>query len=113
MLLALPVGCTFSGLFLGIALFARSFKEAQNYLSPLGIVLTLPPAYALLPWAELNSTTAMIPLVNISLIARDFMLGGFSVGYYLLALLSSLLLAAAALSFCVWQFHRESVLFRS
>ncbi|MBI1292018.1 ABC transporter permease subunit [bacterium] len=111
--LAFPLACTFAGVFLGTALFARSFKEAQNYLSPLGVVLTLPPAYALLPWSELNGRTALIPMVNTALIARDYLVGNFHAGYYFMAMGSSLTVAAAALAFCTWQFHRESVLFRS
>jgi len=113
LLMALPVAAAFSGLFLGIAVLARSFKEAQNYLAPAGIVMTLAPAYGLMPWAELNMTTASIPLLGPTLLVRTFLTEGVPFGLVGLSLLSSSAIAVLALGFCTWQFQRESVLFRT
>jgi sodium transport system permease protein len=112
-LLAIPTSCIFAGVFLGVTVFARSFKEAQNYLSPVGIVLTLPPLYAMMPWAELTPANAAIPLVGSSLLLREVVLGNWDWSAALACFGGSAALAALCLVFCVWQFHREEVLLRS
>lgn len=112
-MLAVPPAMVFASLFLTVSIFARSFKEAQNYLSPMGLVLLLPPAAAMIPGIEINNRLALIPMVNVSLLARDFLQGDVSWYYYGLTMASCLGFAAICLTLCVWMFHRESVLFRS
>jgi len=47
--MVLPLAVLFSAALLAIALFAKSFKEAQSYISPLMIVVVLPAVAAVLP----------------------------------------------------------------
>ena len=67
----LPVAMFFSATMLAIALFSRSSKEAQSYLQPLLIVTILPAVASLLPGVELNSRLALVPVVNVSLVAKE------------------------------------------
>ena len=110
--LAIPPAAAFAGLLLAISIYARTFKEAQSYLSPLPIVMVLPASAGLIPGLEINAGLAMVPLVNVSLLSRDVLKGDLHWGYYSLTVLSCLLFAAACVALCVFMFKRESVVFR-
>jgi len=112
-LMILPVAIFLSAAQLAIALFAKSFKEAQSYLSPLMIIIILPAVMGMLPGMELNAKNALIPILNTSLICKEILTGIYPVGYILLIFGSSCVYAAMALAAAVWLFKRETVLFRS
>lgn len=112
-LLAIPPAAAFAGIFLAISIFARSFKEAQNYLSPLGFVMILPGMAGLIPGVEMSWKMALIPIVNVSLLSKDFLKGDINWGYYALTFGSCAAIAALCLAYCVYQFRREEVLFRT
>lgn len=111
--LAIPPAAAFAGIFLAISIYARSFKEAQNYIAPLQFVLILPAMAPMLPGMEMNWKVAAIPLVNVSMLAKDFLKGDQNWGYYALTFGSCLAAAGLCLAFAVYQFRREEVLFRS
>ena len=111
--MVLPLAVLFSAVLLAISLFAKSFKEAQSYLSPLMIVILLPAVVALLPGVELNAGLALIPVLNTSLVSKEIMTGTYHWHYITIIFISSCLYAAAALAYAVRLFQREDVLFRT
>ncbi len=113
LLLAVPAAASFAGLFLAVSIYARSFKEAQSYIAPLQFLLILPAIAPLIPGVEMSWKLAAIPLVNISVLARDFLKGDINWGYYAVSLTVCALLASACIAWCVHQFRREEVLFRT
>ncbi len=113
LLMVLPLTVLFSATLLTIALFAKSFREAQTYLSPLTIIVILPAVVAMLPGVELNTRTALIPILSTSLVGKEIMAGNHPWGFILLIFLSSCVYAAIALGAAVTMFNRESVLFRA
>jgi sodium transport system permease protein len=113
LLLVLPLAVLFSALLMTVALFAKSHKEAQTYVSPLLIVVILPAVAAVLPGIELNATLSLIPILNIALVSKDLVAGTFPLLPLTLIFLSTSVYAAAALAFAVRMFNREDVLFRS
>ncbi|MFT4540029.1 MAG: sodium transport system permease protein [Planctomycetota bacterium] len=112
-LLAIPPAAAFAGIFLAISIYARSFKEAQNYITPLQFILILPAMAPMLPTMEMSWRVAAIPLVNVSMLSKDFLKGETHWGYYALTFGSCALLAGACVLFAIYQFRREEVLFRS
>ncbi len=56
-----PVAVVFAALLLTISLAAKSYKEAQSYVSPLIIVVIMPAMMGMLPGIELNAKTALNP----------------------------------------------------
>ena len=112
-LLAVPPSAAFAGMFLAISIYARSFKEAQNYLAPLQFLFILPALAPMIPGIEMSYKLAAIPLVNVSMLAKDLLKGDVHFGYYAVTMLSCGLFAAICILFAVWQFSREKVLFRS
>ena len=111
--MVLPLAVLFSAALLAIALFAKSFKEAQSYISPLMIVVVLPAVAALLPGVELNTTLALVPVLNTSLVSKEIITGTYHWKYIALIFASSCIYASAAIAIAVKLFQREDVLFRS
>ncbi|MBI5773617.1 MAG: ABC transporter permease [Verrucomicrobia bacterium] len=109
----LPLAVLFSAAQFAIALFAKSFREAQSYLGPLMMVVILPAVGGLMPGVELNAGLALIPVLNTSLVSKEIFTGTFHWGYLALIFSSSCVYAALALAAAVAMFKRESVLFRA
>ncbi len=110
--MVVPVAVLFSALLLTISLFAKSFKEAQSYVSPLVIVILLPAIVGMLPGVELNARLALVPILNVSLVSKELVSGVWSWGFLALIFGSTCAYAAAALALAVRMFNREDVIFR-
>ncbi len=110
--LLLPIAAIFSSLALAISIYARTFKEAQNYMAPLSMGVIFPIMVALMPNVELTSKTAFIPVTNVALAIKEIIKG--TVDYTLVGLifLATVVVAGALLTFCVKWFNKEDVLFR-
>ena len=100
----------FSALLLSLTSFAKSFKEAQAYLIPLMLLALTPGIFSLMPGVELTGTLAIVPLVNIVLLARDLLSGGFSPVPAIAAILSTFAYAIAALGIAARLFGSDAVL---
>ena len=111
--IVLPLAVFFSAALLALSLFAKSFKEAQSYISPLMIVLVVPAVAAILPGVELTPALALVPVLNTSLVSKEIITGTYHWGMIALIFLSSSAYAGAALAIAVKLFQREDVLFRS
>jgi sodium transport system permease protein len=112
-LMVLPVAVLLSAGLLAIALFAKSYKEAQSYISPLMLVVIIPAVVALLPGVELNARLALVPVLNTSLVSKEIITGTYHWKYVALIFASSCVYAAAAIFLAVKMFQREDVLFRT
>src|SRR2546425_11630617 len=70
-LMALPVAVLFSATLMTIALFAKTYKEAQSYLTPMTFVVIIPAVAAMLPGVELTPKLSLIPILNVSFFAKN------------------------------------------
>ncbi|MBE7538038.1 MAG: ABC transporter permease [Opitutaceae bacterium] len=111
--MVLPVAVLFSSGLIALSLFAKSYKEAQSYVSPLVIVVLLPAMLATLPGVDLNATLACVPILNVALLCKELVSGIFNWGYISLIFVSTSVYAALGLLLAERMFNRESVLFRS
>ncbi len=111
--LVLPLAVLFAALLMTISLFAKSYKEAQTYVSPLLIIVILPAVGAVLPGVELTTTLSLIPILNIALVSKELVAGTFPLLPLTLIFLSTCAYAAAALALAVRMFNREDVIFRA
>jgi sodium transport system permease protein len=109
----LPLAVFFSAALLALSLFAKSFKEAQSYISPLMIVVVLPAVASLLPGVELNAALALVPVLNTSLVSKEIITGTYHWRLIALIFLSSSVYAGMAIAIAVKLFQREDVLFRT
>jgi len=112
-IMVLPIAAILSAGLLAIALFAKSFREAQSYISPLTIVVVMLAVVSALPGVELNAKLALVPIVNTSLVSKEILTGTYHWRYIVLIFASSCVYAALALGIAVKLFQREDVLFRA
>ena len=110
--MVVPLAVLFSAALLAISLFAKSFKEAQSYLSPLTILVVAPAIVSILPGVELNARLSLIPILNTSLVSKEIVSGTYHWNYVALIFGSSCVYAAVALWVAIRLFQREDVLFR-
>jgi sodium transport system permease protein len=112
-IMALPLAVMFSAGLFTIALFAKSHKEAQSYVTPLVFVVVLPAIAAMLPGVELTPKLALVPILNVSLLLKDLIAGTYHWNSIAVIFGSTCVYAAVALFLAIKMFQRESVLFRS
>jgi sodium transport system permease protein len=112
-LMALPVAVLFSATLMTIALFAKTYKEAQSYLTPMTFVVIIPAVAAMLPGVELTPKLSLIPILNVSLLCKELVAGTYHWNFIAIIFSSTCVYAAAALFIAIKMFQRESVLFRS
>ena len=70
-----PITMTTSALFVAIGAFAKDFKDGQNFLTPVYMLLVMPAGVTMLPSVELNAWTAFVPVVNIALLVKSLFAG--------------------------------------
>lgn len=113
MAMVLPVAVLFAALAFTVGLFAKTQKEAQSYLGPMIVIVILPTSLGVLPGMELTATTALVPLLNLSLVCKEMLSGVWNWGLIGLIFASSCVYAAGALWLAVRMFRREDVIFRT
>lgn len=111
--MVLPVAVLFSAVIFTVALFAKSYKEAQSYVAPLIFVVIMPAVVGMLPGIDLNARLALVPILNLSLVCREMLSGIWHWNYIALIFGSTCVYAGVALALAVKMFNREDVIFRA
>lgn len=111
--MVLPMIVLFAASLFTISLFAKSFKEAQSYVSPLIIVIIMPAAIGMLPGVELNARLALVPILNVALASKELVSGVWHWQHLAVIFGSTCAYAAIALALAVRMFNREDVIFRT
>lgn len=94
-----------------ICAFAKSFKEANNYVTPLTLVVLLTAYIGFIPNVELSTTTAIIPVANICLLMKNLLVFKYDFALILMVLLSNVIYAFVAVWFLGKIYNSESILF--
>src|SRR5256885_361374 len=68
---------------------------------------------AMLPGVDLNAKLALVPILNVSLLCKELVIGTYHWNFIAIIFTSTCAYAAVALFLAVKMFQRESVLFRS
>lgn len=110
LIIMIPLAFFISAIMMAVAVFARSFKEAQNYVTPFFLVLMVPVFYSSMPGVKLNAATQFLPVTNVILLFRDMMTGKAEFEMMFAVFLSTAAFAAMALLFAAWLFQREEVI---
>ena len=114
-LAALPLAMLIAACGLALGVFARSTKEGNYYMVPMFFV-ALPLSYwSMTPGMELDAITSWVPLANALLLQQRLMAmrtDSFPWQHVPAVVVSLAVCIAIALRAAVWQFPRESVLFR-
>jgi sodium transport system permease protein len=109
----IPLAMFAAALMFAIAIFARSYKEGQSYLTPLVFVVIFPALMGGMSGFEMTPALCLIPIFNASQMIRGILLGDVSTANFAITTAANLVYAAVAYVIATRQFENENVLFRS
>jgi len=110
--LLIPIALFFASFLLAISFYAKTFKEAQSIMGPLNMLIIFPIMIGLMPGITLNTSTAWIPILNVSLAMNDIIAGTLSWTLYAEVMLSLLFFTGCSMWLSVKFVSREEVIFR-
>jgi sodium transport system permease protein len=106
-----PLAVLFGAVFLGLAVRASSFKEAQSTLTPVTVLVLVPAMLPVFPGIEPSPALVVLPVAGVSFLVRDLMAGDATWVLAALVLASTSFYASLALAFAARAFGSERVLF--
>jgi sodium transport system permease protein len=114
LLITVALGMTFSGIQIALSTIAKSYKEAQTYLSFL-MLATMVPGYATMFMQASDLSPVMFSLPVMNTVAAFKMILGGRINYFnlVLALGTSVIFVAVTLAFAASLFKKEKVMFRN
>lgn len=108
----IPFAVLMSAIMIAVCSYARTFKEAQNYVTPVILAVLIPGGVAALPTTRLDGIMLVMPVGNMVLLARDLLLGvAVPAWQVVMVLFATTLYAAAAVALAARIFGQESVVF--
>lgn len=105
---ALPTLIFFAAAVMVVGLFARNYREANSYATPV-MLLSLVPTYVSLAEPKPTPGLLVMPLINTCLIMREVLAGHASPGGFVMAFASSALYAGLMLCFAARLFSTEQL----
>lgn len=100
-----------SALTMGICAMAKSFKEAQNYMTPFTLIIMIAGYVSFIPSIKLTTTTAIIPVLNICLMIKQLLSFEYNIMSILLVFISNILYAVIAILILSNMYDSESIMF--
>jgi sodium transport system permease protein len=110
LIVVVPAAFLFAAVMVAVGAMARGFKEAQTLLTPVYFLCFTPSLIAGLGDWELGGAAALVPGVNVTLLARDLILGKATLGVSLAVVASTLAFGALALSLAARLYDSERLL---
>ncbi|HIN85257.1 MAG TPA: CPBP family intramembrane metalloprotease [Myxococcales bacterium] len=104
------IGFLFSAIMMTVAVLAKTFKEAQSYMTPVYLLCVVPVVFAQLPGMNLEGALQVAPGINLALLLRFILEGTATVQQGFVVLVSSLVYTAATLVLAARIFERQSIL---
>jgi sodium transport system permease protein len=103
-----------SGVQLALSIYAKSPREAQQFITPLYFVTVLPAlAVQYITEWQTSAWAYLAPVLNTFFAFRELLLGTVNWGHLALASVSSAFYAALAVELAILLMSRESVIFRT
>ncbi|MFI5171189.1 MAG: ABC transporter permease subunit [Chitinophagales bacterium] len=112
LVILLPLNIFFAAITLMLSIYAKSFKEAQSMITPLMIFIVFPSIFGMLPGVVLDYKTALIPILNVSLGAKQIISGNIEIGPLIVTYIALFTYAAIALFVSVRFFNNEKNIIR-
>ena len=109
-LTVLPAALLIVALLMAVGVLARSYREGQTYLMPILLLVMFTGFASLLPGAELTAGTALVPLLNVTLLVHDLLLGKVGAARLMEVWAVSLAYAALGILLTARIFQTEQVL---
>lgn len=100
-----------SAIVMCVTSFAKSFKEANNYITPLTIVVMLTGYVGLIPNMELTPKAALIPVANVILVIKNIFMFNYDLKILAIVILSTYIYTVIAVFFLCRMYSSERLLF--
>ncbi|MBW6516077.1 MAG: ABC transporter permease [Candidatus Cloacimonetes bacterium] len=113
LILMVPMIIFFAAIVFSFSTYSRNMKESYSYTQPLMIVAMLLSLVSALPAIDTTFGMTLIPVINVSLMIKEIMLGDLNIALYLSTLISTCILVVLAVAFSIRLFYKEEVLFRT
>lgn len=116
LIMILPVLTTvvFGAIELALSIYARSFKEAQTYLSPITIIaMVLVYAVMMKDPKSIETFYFSIPITNATCLMKEFLVGIHNYTHIAITFGWMIVYIVGALLFARYMFSKEEVIFRS
>lgn len=99
---------------LAISIYARSFKEAQTYMSPLMMIVFI-PAYStyMLDAKSIDTYYFSIPIANVMCLMKEIISGIYNYQHMAITFSWSIIYIVGAILLAKFMFNREQVIFRT
>lgn len=91
--------------------FAKSMKEANNYSTPVMLVIMFASMVAMIPTVELDYRTALIPFVNVSLLIKQIIAQQFSMSLAGITIVINLAYSILIIWILAKMYDSEDILF--
>ncbi|HSW46769.1 MAG TPA: ABC transporter permease subunit/CPBP intramembrane protease [Phycisphaerae bacterium] len=111
LLCMVPLSLLAAAILVAVCSFARTFKEAQNYVVPVIIGTLVACVPVSMETVRLTGPLLILPVGNMVLLARDMLQQTCTAPATIVVLLSTTLYAAAAIAVAARLFGQEAVLF--
>ena len=109
-LTVLPAALLIVALLMANGVLARSYREGQSYLMPFLLLVMLAGFASFLPGAELSAGTALVPLLNVTLLVHDILIGKAGATQVMVVWAVSLAWAVLGILLAARVFQTEQVL---
>jgi len=94
-----------------VTTFAKSFKEANNYITPLLLVVMLTGYISFIPNIEFNEIMASIPVANVCLLITNLLLFKYELSLIFIVLITNVAYAVLAIWALSKIYNSEEILF--
>lgn len=112
-LMLIPLTTFFAGVLIPASIYAKSFKEAQSLIQPMMFLVIIPLVIAMMPGFELDTFTALMPIVNVALATKEIVASTIDYGLLSLVFLSLFVFAGIGIAVCVKWFGAEGNILRT
>jgi sodium transport system permease protein len=104
---------TFSSILLSIGIFAKSYKEAESYMTPAYLLVVLPVVLInTIPGFKPPISFFALPAINASLLFKEVLIGVYDAGHIAVTLVSLIICSIISLYIANRIYLKENVLFR-
>lgn len=94
-----------------VCIFAKSFKEANNYITPVLLVFMFSSYAGMLPDLKLTAATAAVPVINVTLLIKDLFSFQYNYGLFAVVLFCNVAYSLLTVMVLGRIYNSESVLF--
>lgn len=108
----IPLAVFFAGVLIPVSIYARTFKEAQSIITPLNFIVVIPALVGTLPGIELNNMTALIPILNVTLVTKQIIADQINYALFAQVVACLIVYSSIAVALSFRQFGNEKNVLR-